>query len=505
MPTSSKPLLIWFRNDLRLSDNPALDWAIQTGKPIVAAFVLEDGFGGMRALGGASKWWLHKSLVRHRQKLEACGIHLVLRRGDPGQALAEMVSETGADTVVWNRRYEARAIAVDKDIKASMMAAGLTVHSFNGSLLVEPWEQKTKSGTPFRVFTPFWKSILAGPEPRAALESPSVSGAPCMKTAGLKLQDLDLLPDRDWADQFDTFWEPGEIGAQRALTRFLDTGLRNYGKGRDIPGQHSTSMLSPHLQFGEISPVQIWNSTRTAEGMDSTLAAPASKFLSEIAWREFAYHLLFHNPGLATDNYARTFDAFPWQHDRDLFDAWKTGTTGYPIVDAGMRQLWKTGWMHNRVRMVAASFLIKHLMIDWRQGEKWFWDTLVDADVANNPAGWQWVAGCGADAAPYFRIFNPVLQGEKFDSDGAYVRQWVPELSGLENKWLHKPWKAPDAALRSAGVKLGRTYPNPVVEHGAARERALAAYSALRRANENHGETAEVARHGAEPHGARLQ
>lgn len=505
MPASAKPLLIWFRTDLRRSDNPALHWAVQTGKPIIALFVLEDGFGGTRPLGGASKWWLHHSLTRHREMLNECGIPLVLQRGDPGRAIAKLVEETGADTLVWNRRYDANAIAVDTEIKASMTASGMTVRSFNGSLLVEPWEQKTKSGTPFRVFTPFWKSILAGPEPRIAFPAPASSNPPPVSASGLQLEDLDLLPNLDWADEFDGHWEPGEHGAQRALTRFLELGLRSYAKGRDMPGQRATSMLSPHLQFGEVSPVQIWHSTRTAEGMDSTLAGPANKFLSEIAWREFAFHLLFHNPGLATENYSATFDAFPWQFDRKLFDAWKTGTTGYPIVDAGMRQLWQTGWMHNRVRMVAASFLIKHLMIDWRHGEKWFWDTLVDADVANNPSGWQWVAGSGADAAPYFRIFNPVLQGEKFDSDGAYVREWVPELSGLENKWLHKPWQAPDAALGAAGVLLGETYPKPVVDHGTARKRALAAYAALRRANQDDEKNSDGALHAAEPQEARLQ
>jgi len=505
MPASANPLLIWFRSDLRRSDNPALHWAVGTGKPVIALYVLEGDFDGMRPLGGASKWWLHHSLARHGERLAKCGIQLVLKCGDPEKAISEVVTETGADTIAWNRRYDANAIAVDTDIKASLSSAGLTVRSFNGSLLVEPWEQKTRSGTPFRVFTPFWKSILAGPEPRTPLSAPPAPVPSSVGASSLDLEALDLLPDRNWADGFQAHWEPGEAGAQRALARFLDSGLRSYGKGRDVPGQCNTSMLSPHLQFGEISPVQIWNAARTAEGMDDTLAAAATKFLSEIAWREFAYHLLFHNPDLATENYSSTFDAFPWQFDRALFDAWKTGTTGYPIVDAGMRQLWKTGWMHNRVRMVAASFLIKHLMIDWRRGEKWFWDTLVDADVANNPAGWQWVAGSGADAAPYFRIFNPVLQGEKFDSDGTYVRRWVPELSGLENKWLHKPWKAPDAVLRSAGIKLGQTYPNPLVDHDAARKRALDAYSELRRGQEDHEQIADGANRAAEPQQAHLR
>lgn len=480
MNDSARPVIVWFRNDLRTGDNPALAAAVATGKPIVALYVLEDSSDGLRPLGSASKYWLHKSLLALNTSLRALGSELIFKSGNTRQAINETVSETGADQIVWNRRYDGPEIALDTAIKADLVKSGIDVGSFNGNLLAEPWERQTKSGTPFRVFTPFWKSIASGPVPRMPLPAPEFITSFPDHVGSRTLESLDLLPTPNWADGFSEIASPGENNARVALSLFLEAGHADYGAARDIPSLFATSRLSAHLRFGEISPFQIWHAVKMAEGAETISSSSAQKFLSEIAWREFSYHLLFHNPKLATENYNQAFDNFPWQFDQDAFDAWTTGRTGYPIVDAGMRQLWRTGWMHNRVRMITASFLIKHLQIDWRHGEKWFWDTLTDADCANNPAGWQWVAGSGADASPYFRIFNPILQGEKFDPDGHYVRQWVPELASMENKWLHKPWQAPTEVLEQARIVLGKSYPLPLVDHAEARQSALAAFKSIR-------------------------
>lgn len=481
MATDAAPILVWFRRDLRLADNPALTFAARGERPILPVYIYEND-ADMRADGGAAKWWLHHSLNALKSTLETNGLTLCIRHGPAAEVLGDLVRETGAKTIAWNRRYDAAGIASDTAIKAGFTDAGVDVRSFKAHLLVEPWDMKTKSGGPFRVFTPFWRALSARDDIGEPYPVPVGLRPYERPIQTLAIEDLDLTPARDWADAFPDFWTPGEAGAQNRLKAFLETDVAGYSDRRDLPGQTGTSRLSPHLRFGEISPLTVWHETRLATASNAS-AASAQTFLSEIAWREFSYHLLYYNPDLATKNYAAPFDAFPWAGDAGHLKAWQRGRTGYPIVDAGMRELWRTGWMHNRVRMITASFLTKHLLIDWRRGEDWFWDTLVDADPASNAASWQWVAGSGADAAPYFRIFNPILQGEKFDPDGVYIRTHVPELARLERKWLHKPWDAPAAVLDAAGIRLGETYPHPIVDHRSARQAALDAYQTMKSAD----------------------
>lgn len=476
-PPHVAPSLVWFRDDLRLTDNPALHAATQQGRAVIALYVLDEESPGLRRLGGAARWWLHRSLASLAEDLETIGVPLVLRQGRAGQVLRDLAGETGVGAVYWNRRYRPAEVAVDTAVMSDLRAAGCEVVSFQANLLFEPWTMQTGSGQPFRVFTPFWKAARAKGVARAPLPTPRPVSNRAPAHRSEPLADWALLPTRpDWAGEIAAAWTPGEAAAKAGLAEFLDGALPRYARERDRPGIDGTSRMSPHLRFGEISPFQIWHATiarKNASGVD--------KFLSELGWREFSWHLLHHFGDLEIRNVNQKFDAFPWRDDEAGFRAWTRGLTGYPIVDAGMRQLWRTGWMHNRVRMVAASFLIKHLMIDWRRGEEWFWDTLVDADPANNPASWQWVAGSGADAAPYFRVFNPMLQGEKFDPAGTYVRKWVPELARLPDRWIHRPWEAPPAHLESAAVVLGETYPNPLVDHASSRRRALDAFAGLGR------------------------
>ncbi len=478
------PVILWFRRDLRLADNPALWAACETGSPIIPLYILDEETPGVRPLGGAGRWWLHHSLTALADAIGARGqtgsrSALVLRRGSADEVLLRIVAETGARGVYWNRSYEPGVVARDTRIKAALTGAGIAAESSQATLLFEPWTVTSGSGTPFRVFTPFWKACLQRPEPAAPAAAPPSPGfAP--PPDGAMLADWALLPDGPaWAGGLRETWSPGEAGAHDRLAGFLDGALADYAQGRDMPGKPLVSMLSPHLRFGEIGPRQIWHAVRqwaAAHGQEGAAAA----YLRELGWREFCHGLLYHNPHMQSAPFRPEFSAFPWRDDPAALAAWQQGETGYPLVDAGMRELWHTGWMHNRVRMVAASFLVKHLLISWRAGERWFWDTLVDADLANNVANWQWVAGCGADAAPYFRIFNPVLQGQKFDPDGAYVRRWIPALAELPAKHLHAPWTAPPDVLTQAGVRLGDNYPRPIVDHGAARKRALAAFKGLK-------------------------
>lgn len=475
--------LFWFRDDLRLADNPALAAAAAHG-PVSCLYVLDES-QERRPLGGASRWWLSRSLAALSQSVSALGGELVLMRGDPAALIPEVAAACGADFVSWSRRYDAAAIELDKALKSRLGAAGARVESRNANLLNEPWEVTTAAGTPMKVFTPYWRAARARGEPPAPTPAPKRIEAlplpPALQKHVVTVEDLALEPTApDWAGGLREAWTPGEAGARQALGDFLDGPVQGYGEARDRPDKPATSRLSPHLRFGEISPRQIWHAAQAAAHADSRLRGDIDKFLSEIGWREFSYHLLFHNPALATKNYNRRFDAFPWRGDDAALRAWQRGRTGYPIIDAGMRELWTTGWMHNRVRMIAASFLIKHLLLDWRQGEAWFWDTLVDADPANNPASWQWVAGSGADAAPYFRIFNPVTQGEKFDPKGTYVRRWVPEISELDDDTVHQPWKAGSARLKAAGITLDETYPKPIVDLDFGRRRALDALATLK-------------------------
>jgi deoxyribodipyrimidine photo-lyase len=453
-----KPAIVWFRQDLRLADNPALRAVAARGAPLVPVFILDDDTPGDWKWGGASRWWLHHSLTCLDKSLKG---HLVLRRGKAAPVIKALVQETGAATVMWNRSYEPFAVERDKALKSALAKQGVTAESFNGALLHEPWELKTAGGTPFRVFTPFWKAMR---EREVAKPHPAPRDLHFHKAKSEALQDWKLLPARpDWAKGFD--WAPGEKAAHDALHDFLD-GIEDYARGRDLPACSGTSRLSPHLHWGELSPRRVWHAVAThghGQGHET--------FLKELGWREFCTQLLFHNPALPTRPLDARFAKFQWRRSEKDFRAWTEGRTGIPIVDAGMRQLWRTGWMHNRVRMIAASLLIKHLGIHWREGERWFWDTLVDADLANNAANWQWVAGCGADAAPFFRIFNPVLQGEKFDPKGAYVRKFVPELEAVPDKYVHRPWEAPAAPPN---------YPAPIVDLARGRARALAAFRALK-------------------------
>ena len=479
--TRLNPTVLWFRQDLRLADNPALIAATERGAPILPLFILDDDTPGPWRPGGASRWWLHRSLAALARDLYARGARLILRRGRAEEVLPALMKEASASAVLWNRCYEPFAVARDTRLKARLKADGIEARSFDGGLLCEPWTLRTKAGEPFKVFTPFWNALrqaAAPPPPRPAPEA--VDG---FAVASDRLDDWDLLPKTpDWSAGLREAWRPGETGAQTRLAAFLDESLADYGEGRNRPDRESTSRLSPHLHWGEIGHGQVWHATLDhARRMGGTLEKNAWDFLREVGWREFSINLLYHWPDFPERPWKPAFEDFPWRDDEVEFQAWCRGRTGYPIVDAGLRELWTTGWMHNRVRMIAASFLVKDLLVPWQRGEAWFWDTLVDADLASNAASWQWVAGCGADAAPYFRIFNPVLQGEKFDPEGAYVRRWLPELAQLPDRYIHRPWEAPDPVLAETAVELGRDYPHPIVDHAAARDRALAGYDAVKR------------------------
>jgi deoxyribodipyrimidine photo-lyase len=443
---------------------------------MTVVYILDEDSPAIRPLGGAAKWWLHHSLAALSAELESKGSRLLLRRGAAFAELRRLAEETDAGSILWNRRYGLAERTVDAGIKEWAAGEGITATSFQANLLFEPWTVRTGTGGPYKVFTPFWRSCLAGAEPRMPADAPQRLPQPAPAADGSlpvsdSLDSWGLLPRRpDWSTGLAQTWTPGERGAGLRLEDFLDGPVEEYGTGRDLPGVEGTSRLSPHLRFGEISPFRVWQALR--QRFPRNAPADVGIFRSELGWREFCWHLLYENPGLATDNYRREFDRFAWQTPSDAeLTAWHQGRTGYPLIDAGMRQLWQTGWMHNRVRMAAASFLVKNLLADWRLGEAWFWDTLVDADAASNPANWQWVAGSGADASPYFRIFNPVTQSKKFDSRGRYLRRFIPELADLDDKAVHEPWKDSTAA---------DAYPAPLVGLQESRARALDAYQQLK-------------------------
>jgi deoxyribodipyrimidine photo-lyase len=472
------PVLLLFRSDLRLRDNKALAAATAIGRPVLPILILDETSPGIRSAGAAKRWWLHRSIGALQADLSRVGATLILRRGRMAETVSKLCNEVDAGAVFWNRRYDPAEAAADAEVKAALRQSGIEAESFDGQLLHEPSRLLTGQGGPYKVYGAFRRALENGPEPRDPIDAPEHGNWFDGRVASEALEDWKLLPSSpDWAAGFAEHWQPGEAGGHNRLDDQLDK-LEDYPEGRDIPARDFTSGLSPHLAHGEITPFQIFS--RLARLRAEPKLAGAVKFRAELIWREFCHHLHFHFPSLHEKNYDARFDRFPWRSDDKELHAWQRGQTGYPIVDAGMRQLWQTGWMHNRVRMIVASFLTKHLLIDWREGESWFWDTLIDADAANNPGNWQWVAGSGADAAPYFRIFNPTLQGERFDPEGDYVRRFVPEIASLDKRYAHAPWTAPEAELKAAGVKLGETYPVPLIDHKAARDRALHAFSSIK-------------------------
>lgn len=470
-------VVMWFRQDLRLHDNPALSAAAAQGETVIPLYILDDVNADKWQMGGASRWWLHQSLKALDDDLQAKGFGaLVLLKGDAEKELASFVKKNDVRDVYWNRQYEPWAIARDTSIKKNL---GIEVHSFASYLLFEPWVIKNKTGGQYKVFTPFSKAVM---EVRQDIlppdtKTPKTKAKP-HAAKDLKLADLGLMPAIKWYTDMAKEWQPGEQGARDRLEHTVHKIAGHYKERRDFPGIDGVSKLSPHLHFGEISPRQVWHAvdSESRKHGHSKYSQNAEGFLRQLIWRDFSWHLLYHDPKFPDREWNPQFRNFPWKKNAKLLRAWQKGQTGYPIVDAGMRQLWQTGWMHNRVRMIVGSFLVKNLLLNWREGEKWFWDTLVDADLGNNAAGWQWIAGCGADAAPYFRIFNPILQSKKFDAEGDYIRTYVPELKDVPAAYIHAPWEAPPMIQQALRGK----YPPPLVDHATARDAAMAAYREIK-------------------------
>jgi len=475
------PVIVWFRQDLRLSDHRALTAAVESGAPVVPVYVLDDVSPGRWVPGAASRWWLHNILEKLERSLNIIGGVLVLRRGDARQVIPRLAAEVSASAVFCSRCYEPWASDVERKLDQVLAKDGVALKCLSGALLHDPAQLRTRAGDPYKVYTPFWRVLSQNCEATSPLPAPKRLTLPAQPPEGDELAQWQLLPTHpDWAKGLRRCWQPGEAGALKQLAHFLDGGLERYTEQRNRPGQEGTSRLSPHLHFGEVSANACWHAAGLRSAACSATEAGATTFLKQLAWREFSNHLLVHWPKLPDAPFRKAFSSFPWRADADQLNAWQRGLTGYPIVDAGMRELWATGWMHNRVRMIVGSFLVKDLLIPWQEGEAWFWDTLVDADLANNAASWQWVAGSGADAAPYFRIFNPQTQSEKFDPEGDYIRRWVPELAGLSAPDIHKPWDPSTNICGAATHKLRNSYCKPVVDHKQARTRALQAYEKLR-------------------------
>ena len=469
---SSTPSILWFRKDLRLRDNSALKAAIEAGLPVIPIFIWSPNEAGDWAPGAASKWWLHQALKSLSEAFKDRGGEFVLREGASLGQLRDIIEKTGAKRVYWNRRYESPQRELDASIKRQLREDGIEVESFNSSLLNEPHTAATGGGNPYKVYTPYWKKVKDRPiEPIAEPDFDSFK-FPDTYPQTVALDSLGLLPEKQWHRKFDPYWVVSEAAAQERLEKFLSQAVEGYNQARDIPSEDGTSSLSPYLHWGLIGPRQVMHALKANHDLGKE---GPQVYAKEIYWREFAYNVLYHFPKTPAAPLHEKYTDFPWQPDSNALKRWQRGQTGYPIVDAGMRQLYATGWMHNRVRMVVSSLLVKHLLQDWREGASWFWDTLVDADLASNTLGWQWSAGCGADAAPYFRVFNPITQGMKFDAEGEYVRKWVPEIANLPSKFIHEPWEAPAGILEYAGVELGKDYPEPIIDHKEGRERALAA------------------------------
>ncbi len=475
--------IVWLRRDLRLQANPALAHAIAHHQRVIPVYIHAPEEPGSMFTGAASNWWLHHCLLSLSQSIREMGSRLILRQGtDSLSCLQQLIADSKASAVYWNRLYEPACIARDSDIKTQLVDDGLEVRSFNSALMFEPWEMTKQDGSPYRVFTPFWKACVARGLPSPAVDDVEQMPAVSTRLGSAKLDELALLPELDWADGFADHWQPGEAGAEEALQRFIDEAMAEYADTRNLPAIRGTSALSPHLHFGEIAPWQVNNQVEAALSADTRQGAvkSAETFVRELGWREFANYLLYHFPHTVDEPMYPRFAKFRWETKTAVpLRAWQQGRTGIPIVDAGMRELWHTGWMHNRVRMIVASLLCKNLLIPWQEGAAWFEDTLVDADLASNTLGWQWTAGCGADAAPFFRIFNPATQAEKFDAGGEYIRHWVPELASLPDKYIARPWEAPASVLEESGFNPGEDYPLPLVDLKQSRERALERYKQL--------------------------
>lgn len=475
-----KKIIVWFRKDLRIHDNPALWEAAQQGI-VIPVFIWSEEEELDYQSSEASRWWLHHSLHALQKKFESKGLALTVRRGNSLQQLTEISKQTNADAVFYSDRYEPSIVRRDQLITQSLLSSGIEVRSFQSNLLFPPGNLLNQKNQPYKVFTSFWKRTMQETVQRP-LPIPVEFVAYDQELPSLQLDELGLLPAIHGHEKFHAYWEPGEEGAIARWQAFTEEGLSRYVEGRDIPSADSVSLISPHLAWGDISVRAIWHAAKRLNdaAIEEYIATAIDAFLRQLIWREFAYHQLIHFPTMLDTPLREKFKAFPWQGSNEAFESWQKGLTGYPFVDAGMRELWETGAIHNRVRMVVASFLVKHLLISWTEGSEWFKETLIDFDAANNAMGWQWVTGSGIDAAPYFRIFNPVLQGQKFDSDGLYIRKWLPELEKLPLKYIHQPWKAPTELLLKAGIELGKTYPLPVIDHSFARSRALEAFAKVK-------------------------
>lgn len=474
-----KAALVWLRRDLRLDDHPALEAATKTKLPVLPVYCFDSSERSWQE-GGASKWWLHRSLESLEKDFKSLGSKLFFVKGRPEEKLPEICKELEA-CLFYNRHYSPSEIESEKNLDQALEKSGIASQSFRGNLLWEPGSVRTQQGEVYKVYTPFWKASTSKSEPAKPIEKPTkLKKPPKLSFKPCELKDFKLLPKIRWYESLEDQWTPGIEGARNNLMAFSKRCFKSYTKDRDFPAQRGTSELSPHLHFGEISVRRIWYYLRKKI---TKAEIKKNQFLKELAWRDFAYHLLVEFPWLPDEPLKQEYKKFPWKQDSKKFKLWTRGQTGYPIVDAGMRQLWKTGWMHNRVRMIVASFLVKDLLIPWEDGAAWFWDTLVDADLASNTLGWQWAAGCGPDAAPYFRIFNPILQGKRFDPQGDYVRKWVPELEAVPTKYIHEPWKLPEFEAKELNFKVGRNYSACIVDHFEARDAALKAYNKIKKAS----------------------
>jgi deoxyribodipyrimidine photo-lyase len=470
--------IYWIRQDLRLNDNPALYESVKNGA-IVPVYILDDINAGEHQLGGASRVWLHCSLEMLNKDLQN---KIIFFKGDPLKILTHLCETENINKIYWNRVYEPWGIKRDKKIKESLKIKGIEINSFNGSLLWEPWQVLKNDGTPYRVFTPYYRrGCYNAIQPRMPLNIPDkIEYYDIKNNNGLDIDSLNLLPNHQWKDKIINNWGIGEKAAEQRLEKFIDFEIDGYKEGRNFPNKKNVSRLSPHLHWGEISPNTVWYKIWNLQQLGIKKFQDTDTFLSEMGWREFSYYLLYYFPDLPRKNLQKKFDNFSWDINSSFLEAWQKGQTGYPVIDAGMRELWSTGYMHNRLRMIVGSFLVKNLLLHWHEGEKWFWDCLIDADLASNSAGWQWIAGCGADAAPYFRVFNPITQGLKFDPNGDYIRKFIPEIALLPNKYIFNPWEAPDEVLKKAKVKLGENYPRPIVDIKISREKALSTFAKLK-------------------------